>query len=60
MNNHPSFLFWRKEDLVKHQKFSKDYDHDCLQNFILFLVSLLTAPTVKNSHIVAGIYFIFL
>ena len=27
--------------------------HDCLQNFILLFMSLLTAPVARNSHIVA-------
>ena len=45
--------------MVKHQKVSKYYDQYCLQNFILLFMSLLTAPIVKNSHILAGIYFIF-
>ena len=38
----------------------KYYKNDCLQNFILLLMSLLTVPFVKNSHIWAGIYYIFL
>ena len=48
--------------MVKYQKVSKLYDHDCLQNFILLFMSLMlkTAFIVKNSHIFAGIYFIFL
>ena len=37
----------------------KYHGHGCLQNFILLFMSLLTAPFVKNSHIFAGIYFIF-
>ena len=45
---------------MKDQKVSKYYDHDCLQNFLLLLISLLTAGTVKNSQMLAGIYFIFL
>ena len=35
-------------------------DNDCLPNFLLLFMSLLTIPIVKNSHILAGIYFIFL
>ena len=38
----------------------KIYDHDYLQNFLLLFLSLLTAPIVKNSHTLAGIYLIFL
>ena len=30
-----------------------------MQNFVLHLMSLLTVPTVKNSYILAGTYFIF-
>ena len=59
-NNLASFHLWRKKKLVKHQKFLKYYDHCCLQNFILNFMSSLTVPIVKNSHILAGIYFIFL
>ena len=59
-NNHTSFYLWRKENLVKHQKVSKYYDCDCLQNIILLFMSLLTGPVVKNSHLLAGIYFFFL
>ena len=29
----------------------KKYENDCLQNFLLLSISLLTALTVKNSHI---------
>ena len=40
-----------KKNLVKHKKVSKYYDHDCPKNFILFFMSLLTAPIVKYSHV---------
>ena len=46
--------------MVKYQTFSKYYEHGCLQNFLLLFMSLLAAPIVKNSNILAGIYFIFL
>ena len=46
--------------MVKYQKFSKCYAHGCLQNFFLLFMSLLKAPIVKNSHILAAIYCIFL
>ena len=59
-NNHILFYLWWKENLLNHQKVWKYYKHDCLQNFLLLFISLLTALTIKNSHIVAGIYFIFL
>ena len=36
----------RKENLMKHQKVSKYYDHDCLKNIILFYMFLLTAKIV--------------
>ena len=52
-------LGWKK-NLAKYQKVSKHYDPDCLQNFLLLFVSLLTAPIAKNIHILTGIYFIFL
>ena len=48
------------ETLLNHQKFSKFYEHDCLQNLILLFMSLLTALIVKNNHILCEIYFIFL
>ena len=38
----------------------KYYVRDCLQNFLSLFVSLLTASVVKNSHMLAGIYFMFL
>ena len=41
-------------------KFAHDYKHDCLQNFLLFFLFLLTALIIKTSGIVAGIYFISL
>ena len=46
---------------IKFGKVSKSlkfHTHDCLQNFILFFIFSLTAPIVKNSHILAEIYFI--
>ena len=46
--------------LVKHQKVPQYYFHDCLKNFILLFMSLLTAPVVKNSYIYAIIYLIFI
>ena len=49
-----------KKNLVKHQKVSKYYDHDCLQNFLLIFMSLLTAPVVIKNHNLAENYFIFL
>ena len=48
------------ENLLNHQKFSKFYEHDCLQNLIFLFMSLLTALIVKNNHILSEIYFIFL
>ena len=58
-NNHASFHLWWNENLVKYQKVSKYYVYDCLQNFLSLFVFLLTAPIVKDSHILAGIHFIF-
>ena len=59
-NKRASFHLRRKENVVKHQKVSKYYENDWLQNFFLLLMSLLTDPVVKNSHIEAGISFMFL
>ena len=55
-SNQASFRLWWKENLGKHQKFSIFWP----QNYLLNFMSLLTVPIVKNSHILAGIYFIFL
>ena len=61
-NNHASFCSLLKEKFVRHQKASKYYDQnfECLQNFLLLFISLLSVWIVRNSHISAGIYFIFL
>ena len=59
-NNRLSFHLWRKENLVKHRKVSKYYETDCLQNFLLLFMFLLTTKFVKNSHIQARVFFIFL
>ena len=59
-NNHASFHLYRKKNLLNHQRVSNYYEQDCLQNFLLFFMSLLTALIVKNSHILAVIYFTFL
>ena len=57
-NNCASFLLSCKEDLVKHQKVSKYYENNFLLNCLLFFMSLLTTPVVKNSHIKARIFFL--
>ena len=49
-NNRASFHLWWKENLVKYREDSNYYENDSLQNFVLLFLSLLTAPTVKNSH----------
>ena len=59
-NNCPSFHLLWEENLVKHQKDSKYYEHGSLQNFLLLFMFLLTTYFVKNNHIKARIYFIFL
>ena len=59
-NNHTSFHLRSKKNLVKYQKVSKCYVHNCLRNFLLVFMFLLTALIVKNSLILAEIYFIFL
>ena len=60
INKHASFHLWWKKNLLNHQKVSKYYEHDCLQNFVLLFMSLLTTFIVKNSHVLIGIYVIFL
>ena len=59
-NNHASFYFVSKQNLFKHEKVLKFYEHYCFQNFVLLFMSSLTASVVKNSHVLAGIFFIFL
>ena len=59
VSNLNSFHLWWKDNLVKYQKVSKYYDEDCLINFLLRFMSLLTAPVFKNSQpetILAKIY----
>ena len=58
-SNHALLYLWRTENLVKYQKFSKYYVHGCLQNFLLLLISLIKALIVKDTHILAAIYFTF-
>ena len=60
INNRASFHSWCKKKLEKHQKVAKYFDHDCLKNFLLLFMSLLTDQIAKNSHIFDRIYFIFL
>ena len=50
----------QNENLLKPQKVSKYYEHDCLRKFLLLFMSLLTALIVKSSHILAAISFKFL
>ena len=40
-----------EEKIFSTIKVLKDYEHDCLQNFVLLFLSFLTALVVKNSHI---------
>ena len=53
-NNHNQFHLW----LVK-TKASKHYDHDCLENFLLCSLSLLTTTNVKISHNLTKHFLIF-
>ena len=59
-NDHTSFHFWWKKNLLKNKNISKYYENDCLQNFLLLFRSSLIALIVKNSHILTRIYFIIL
>ena len=59
-NNHASLHLWFKKNLAKHQKASKYHEYHRLENFLLLFKSLLTPLIVKNNHILAGIYFVFL
>ena len=47
-NNRASFHFWGKENLVKQQKVLKYYENDCLRNFVLLFMSVLTVPIAKK------------
>ena len=58
-NNNALIQLWWKENSVKYQKVSKYYVHDCLQDFLSLFMFLLTALIVKNSLILAVVYFIF-
>ena len=46
-----------KRKFGKVSKGLKYYVHDCLKNFLLHFIFLLTAPIGNNSHVLAGIYF---
>ena len=59
-NNRPSFHLWWKKNLVKHWKVSKYYETNCLQNFLLLFMFLLTTKFVKNSDVPATILFLFI
>ena len=41
------------------QNILKYFESDCLHNIVLLFISLLTAPTVKSSHVEARIYVLF-
>ena len=58
--NRTSFHLWWNENLGKLQQVSKYYGKDCLQIFLLLLMSLLKTKFVKNSHIWGKIYLTFL
>ena len=60
LNNRQSFHLWRMENLVKHRKIPKYYETDCLQNFLLRYMFLIITNFVKDNHIQARIWFIFL
>ena len=59
-NNRPSFHLRCIETLVKYQRVSKYYEHDFLQNCLLFFMFLLTTYFVNSNHIKAKIFSIFL
>ena len=61
ISNHlPSFYLWEKENLINHLKVSKYYQTDSLKTFLLFVMLLLAAKSVKTSDISTTILFIFL
>ena len=49
-NNRASFHLWWKENLVKHQKVSKYYNHDCSYEQFKFQRSLLSSYYCSKSH----------
>ena len=59
-NNHASFYFVVKVKFAQPSKVSKYYEHDYLQNVFLVILFLLVALIVKNSQILAAIYYVFL
>ena len=54
------FTYGERKNWSNIKKSENIMSNDCLENFLLLFISLLTAPVVKNNHILAGIYFIFL
>ena len=59
-NNRPSFHLWWNENFGKLQQVWKYDEKNCLQIFLLFLMTLLKTKFIKNSHISSKIYFFFL
>ena len=59
INNHALLHLWWRENLLKHPKVSKYYDKDFILNLFVLFMSLLTAPFIKSTHILIGVYFIF-
>ena len=49
-NNCQSFILWWKKNLIKDQRVSIYYENYCLQNFLLYFISLSTAKFVKKKH----------
>ena len=47
-NNGTLIHFWERKNFEKHQKVSKYYENDCLQNWVFLFITLLTAPIVKK------------
>ena len=45
---------WRKENLVKYQKISKYYVHDCRMNFFVALVSCFQAVNNVTKNSISG------
>ena len=56
-NNRASFHLWRKENLVKQKKVSKYYENDCVENFLLHFMLLMTAKFFKT--VIFGLEFTF-
>ena len=60
-NNHASFHFWWKENLINHQDVSKYHEQDCLQHFYLlfvFINSFNNRLSVRKSYFCWNLHYL--